>query len=186
MTWCTACRCPVTHWLKLLNSSLLCSDSNEFILCSCVATQDCVTFLLGVNSNKVFLHMHTPNLKVDEVKQLFCYASSRLSNSRIQSRSPWPPRPYDPPAHGGISSGFSFPPCSALCSADAWFLSSVWRCECGSQKADPNPQQDQGPLPVCCLCRFAPWSVFSVRGETFSITREGTWMVALLMRLHVG
>lgn len=37
------------------------------------------------------------------------------------------------------------------------------------------------PLPVCCLSRFAPQSVFSVRGKTFSITREGTWMVALLV-----
>lgn len=111
--------------------------------------------------------------------------SSRLSRPRIQSRSPWPPRLYDPSAHGGIRSGLSFPPCSALCGADAWFLSPVWRSERGSQQADPNPQR-RGPLPVCCLCRFAPCSVFSVGGKTFSITGERTWMVALLVGLHVG
>lgn len=127
---------------------------------------------LIVTSNKVFDIMHTLNLKVDEVKQLFGYASSRLSNPRIQNRSPWPPRPYDPSAHGGIRSGLSFPPCSALCGVDAWFLSPVWRSECGSQKADPNPQR-QGPLPVCCLCRFAPWSVLSVGGENVFHYRGG-------------
>lgn len=40
-----------------------------------------------------------------------------------------------------------------------------------TQHEDPNPQR-QGPLPVCCLCRFAPCSVFSVRGKLFPLLRN--------------
>lgn len=42
----------------------------------------------------------------------------------------------------------------------------------------------QGPLPVCCLCRICPLSLFSVSGKKkkkVSITKERTWMVALLV-----
>lgn len=89
------------------------------------------------------------------------------SRPRISNRSPWPPRPYDPSDRRGIRSGLSLCPNSALCGADAWILSPLWRPECGPQQADPNPQR-RGPLPVCCLCRFAPCSCFQCqKGNVF-------------------
>lgn len=103
---------------------------------------------------------------------------SSLSSPRIHTRSPWPPRPYNPSPY--LYFHFLCPLwCRCLVSfthVEIW----MWL----TQQADPKPQR-RGPHPVCCLCRFAPCSVFSVMGETFYITGKGTWMVALLVSLHV-
>lgn len=65
------------------------------------------------------------------------------------------------------------------------FLSHPCTSKCGSQQADPNPRSRK-PLPVCCLCTFAPLVCFNAGGETFSITEEGIWMVALLVGFLVS
>lgn len=113
-----------------------------------------------------------------EEKLLFTCVSSKVKNTRIQHRSPWPSRPYDPPAHGGIRSGLSFPPCSPLCCADA--------CLSASHREQILHAQEAGTSPcLLSLQNLPPYSVFSVRGERkkkkVSITKERTWMVALLV-----
>lgn len=60
-----------------------------------------------------------------------------LRKPRIHNRSPWPPRLH-PSAHRGIRQGLSFSPGPALCGAEAWVLSPMWRSECGAQQADPD------------------------------------------------
>lgn len=115
-----------------------------------------------------------------KLKLLFTCVSGKVKNTRIQRRSPWPSRPYDPPAHGGIRSGLSFPPSSPLCGADA--------CRSATHREQILHRGIEGPLPVCCLCRVAPlvcfqcpWGKGGSGGWRFSITKEGTWMVALLV-----
>lgn len=135
--------------------------SHSFFPFFWTASQDCVTLLLAVTTNKLLEIPHLLNLKVGEVKLLFSFV--RVKNTRIQHRSPWLSRPSDPPAHGGIRSGLSFPPCLVLCGAHAWFLSPLWRCECGSQRADPDPQM-QGPLSPSVVLADLPLSLFSVSG----------------------
>lgn len=74
-----------------------------------------------------------------EEKLLFTCVSSKVKNTRIQHRSPWPSRPYDPPAHGGIRSGLSFPPCSPLCCADACLSASHREQILHAQEAGTSP-----------------------------------------------
>ena len=120
---------------------------------------------------------------MDEVKQLFSGQAEQTQDPEqvpLASKAIWSLYPWRNKIGPFIS--------SALCALHCRCLVPFARVEIWTwllQQADPNPQR-QRPLPVCCLYRFAPCSVFSVRGETFSITEWRTWMVALLVGLHVG
>lgn len=88
----------------------------------------------------------------------------------FQSRFLWPLRSCDPCAYGETRSGLWFPPYFPFTHVQVEILI-----------------RSDGDLSQCVVfADLPPRSVFSVRGRTFSITRKGIWMAALLAGLHVG
>lgn len=94
--------------------------------------------------------------KAREEKLFFTNVSSKVKNTRIQHRSPWPSRPYDPPAHGGMSPGPSFPPCSPRCRADA--------CLSATHREQSLRAQAAGTSPCLLSLQICPLGLFSVSG----------------------